>query len=343
MIITPEKFKYKVKVLQGTGTLADITGAITDISLEDDDGEIAQHADVTVANIKCGSGNLSDMIKPGCSLFYYADWGAGFTEVFRGFVWDWNDRPTSSDKSFEFTAYDNLIFLDKSQDNLYFSKDTKTESIISAIAKKWNVPLSYQYKSIAHSKQMMPATTLSDALKTILDDAQSKLDEDYVVTSQKGVLTIAVQGSNSTVCEFNADNCTATQNKLSMDDLITKVVVGGKEDSEGRIPVEVIFEGRTEFGVLQSITNRDGDTTLAAAETEAKKTLQEHGNLSEDRTIDTIDIPFIRKGDKIKVSVGSLDGYFYVLGVTHSPKTQTMTLQIKSASPAAVPVKAGKK
>lgn len=343
MVITPEKYKYKVKILQTNGTLADITGAITDISLEDDDGEISQHADITVANIKCGSGNLSDLIKPGCSLYYYADWGTGLNEIFRGFVWDWNDRPTNTDKSFEFTVYDNLIFLDKCQDNLYFPDKTKTENIVSAIAKKWNIPLAYRYKSISHSKQLMAATTLSEALKTILDDAQSKLEENYVVTSQKGVLTITVQGANSTVCEFNSKNCTATQNKLSMDSLITKVVVGGKEASGGRIPVEAVFEGRTEFGVLQSITNRDNNTTLAAAEAEAKKTLQDHGNLSEDRTIDTIDVPFIRKGDKIKASVGSLNGYFYVLGVTHSPKTQTMTLQIKDASPAKVSIKAGKK
>jgi hypothetical protein len=343
MVITPENIKYKVLILQSSGTMVNITGSIEDISLEDNDGEISQHADITVANVEYGTGNLSDIIKPGCALYCYADWGTGYTETFRGVVWDWNDRPTSTNKNFEFTAYDNLIYLDKSQDNLYFTAGTKTEAIISSIAKKWNIPFSYKYSSITHAKQVMSATALNDAIKTVLDDTQSKVSDNYVVTSRKGVMTIMAQGSNTTICQFNSQNCTAVQNKLSMDDLITKIVIGGTEDSVGRTPVEAIFEGRTEFGVLQSISNRDDSNTLSAAEAAAKKALQQNGNLSEDRAIDTIDVPFIRKGDKIQVDSGSLQGYFFVLGATHNLKSRTMTLQIKSASPAKVPISAAKK
>jgi hypothetical protein len=177
----------------------------------------------------------------------------------------------------------------------------------------------------------------------VLNDAQSKVDSNYVVLARKGIMDVIPQGSNSTVCIFTGREIETTSNKRSMDDLITKVIVGGQQDNAGKVPVEATFTGRTEFGTLQKIVSRDEDTTLSAASAEAKKMLKESGNLSEDREIGAPDVPFIRKGDKVKIVTGSFNGYYYVLGVTHLPVERRMTMQVKSVTQESVPIKSATK
>lgn len=343
MEIDISKLKYKFLVVLKSGASINITNLITDCSIEDPDGEISEHAEMTINNILYGSGRISSVITPGSALYISSDWGSGFEEIYRGTIWDWDDEGSTTDKSFKFSVYDILKYLEQSEDNIYFPAGLSTKSIVGNISNKWGIPFSYTYSSITHSKVVLPATELSEAIKTVLDDAQSKVAANYVILARKGVMDVIPQGSNSTVCVFTGRKIETTSNKLSMDDLITKVIVGGQQDNAGKVPVEAAFTGRTEFGTLQKLVSRDEDTTLNAASAEAQKMLKEHGNLSEDREIGAPDVPFIRKGDKVKIVTGSFNGYYYVLGVTHLPVERRMTMQVKSVTQESVPIKSATK
>lgn len=345
MVIDIKKIQYKFLVVLKSGTSLNITKLITDCSIEDAVGEISEHVDLTIYNVLYGNARISKVITPGSALFVLSDWGtgSGMQEIYRGTIWTWDDEGSTSEKTFQFEAYDILKYLEQSEDNIYFPAGLSTKTIVGNISNKWGIPFAYTYSSITHPKIVLPSTALSEAIISVLNDAQSKVSDNYVILARKGVMDVIPQGANYDVCKFTGREIETTSNKLSMDDLITKVTVGGKEDNAGRVPVEAAFTGRTEYGMLQKLVSRDSDTTLSAASAEAKKMLKEKGNLSEEKEIGAPDVPFIRKGDKVKVVTGTFDGYFYVLGVTHLPKERRMTMQLKSVAQDSVPIKAAAK
>jgi hypothetical protein len=113
---------------------------------------------MTINNILYGSGRISSVITPGSALYVYSDWGSGFQEIYRGTIWDWDDEGSTTDKSFAFSAYDKLKYLEQSDDNIYFPAGLSTKSIVGNISNKWGISFSYTYSSITHSKIVLPAT-----------------------------------------------------------------------------------------------------------------------------------------------------------------------------------------
>lgn len=53
------------------------------------------------------------------------------------------------------------------------------------------------------------------------------------------------------------------------------------------------------------------------------------GKPEETITISTIDVPLIRKGDKIKLYAGNLSGYFYVEGINHNGFSKKMDMELE--------------
>ena len=68
---------------------------------------------------------------------------------------------------------------------------------------------------------------------------------------------------------------------------------------------------------------------LTPIEKEAKNILKEKGKPEETITVSTIDVPMVRKGDKIKLVAGNLAGYFIVEGVTHNGFEKTMEMELE--------------
>lgn len=339
MIVNPMATKYKVLISATDGEAINVTKALTQLTPEEQTDEMGARVTGEVANVRHGSGSLSDLCRPGCGVFVFADWGAGMQETFRGVLWDWSGNDDSSAKVLQFTAYDMLIYLQKSKDNRYYAAGQSTQAIISDIASGWGIPLIYNYPSITHAKQVFRSQTICDMMTTVLDLAQDQSTGDYVVKAEKGVLHVEPKGSNTDTCIFTGRaSVESITNKLTMDDLITKVVVIGKEDDDGRSPVNAILEGDTKFGTIQDIVQQDDDTTLDAAVTQAKSLLQKNGALKQDTSVDTVDVPFLRKGDKVKIQAGTLNGYYYVTGVTHDALNHKMTMQVETVTKATVPI-----
>ena len=113
--------------------------------------------------------------------------------------------------------------------------------------------------------------------------------------------------------------------------MVTRVKVIGQENDDGKSSVEAVIDGKTEYGIRQEIHVKSKDDSLETATSEAKKIIDEKGILQEEITIQSPDIPFIRKMDLVYVRAVTMDSYYYVLSVTHDADRGKMTLSLRKA------------
>ena len=93
--------------------------------------------------------------------------------------------------------------------------------------------------------------------------------------------------------------------------------------------MEATLDGKTEYGVRQRIYTRSSDDTAAQAKSAGQKILDEKGEPARKTTLKGADLPFIRKGDKIRAAARTVNGFCTVLGVQHDAANRTMTMTVK--------------
>ncbi len=290
---------------------------------------------VTLHNAIYDGSRLSSLAKPGCIVVVIAEWGGGTEEVARGTIIDWEpELKGSSATSFDVIAYDELFNLQGSQDNRYYPAGTGTKAAITGIFSDWGIPVDkYEGPDVAHAKTMFKNEFLSDILLQLLDDAAKKGGAKSIIRASKGKVSVLPKGSNKTIYHFDEDtNATLVRDKISTADLVTRVKVVGKEDSEGRQPIEAVLDGLTEYGIRQRIHNRQEDDSLATAKAAAQEILDEHGSPTRLNVLESPDVPSIRKGDKIHVKAGTLNGYYYAKAVRHDATNRSMTMELEPVS-----------
>jgi hypothetical protein len=330
-LIDVKKLKYQFIGISEDGTQLDITGATEDQGWEEGEGELAMRVSLTVHNTKYNGKYLSDILKPGCIIAVVADWGDGTEEVARGSIVDWDTSNQSSKDTFSILAYDELFNLQDSQDNRYITAGTGTKAALTAIFSDWGIPVGeYKGPDVPHAKTPFKNEYISDMIEQLLDDAVKQGAEKCIIRASKGTVSVLPEGGNDTIYHFDEDgSIEVTKDKVSIQGLITRVKVVGKEDSEGRQAVEAIVDGQTRFGTRQRIYNRQENDSLATAKAAAQKIISDSEADTRSTTIQGPDVPTIRKGDKIHVTGRTLDGYYIVLSVQHNAASCSMTMGIK--------------
>jgi hypothetical protein len=319
-------YKYAVHAVLPDGTDWDITPGVTKLSWQDPDEEVAQRANITVAQTMTKRGWLHSQLQ----LCVLVKIFANGQEVFRGIIWEWEYDSSSKTREINLTCYDHFIYTQKSRDFGYYAAGKSTNDIISDICSKNGIKLQYDYQSIKHAKTVFKNKTIADQILYTLDEAKKKLKSEPVAIFDKQVLIVREKGANTDVYSFKSDkNTVSTTERLTMDRLVTKVVVIGKEDSAGRRSIEATVNGKLEYGTLQEVVYRDGDDTIAAAKDEAQKILDDRGKPESDIRAEVPDVPTMRKGDKVHMEAGSLNGFFFVRGVTHNAETRSMSLELE--------------
>ena len=318
---------YTVKAFLPSGKIVDITSILTNLSWSESEGELAQKATLTMANTITSMGYVNEFLKLCVHIYIYAN----EEEIMRGIVWDF-DYSSSLQKEINITVYDKMIYAQKSKDNSYYSAGLSTNRIVADICKKWGIPLKYWWSNHTHPKTLYKNQAVSEHIISTLDEAAKKLGKTYVAAMSEDVLYIFKKGTNPDVYVFKAtENTTSTTSRITMDDLVTKVIVTGKEDKENRAPIVSVKTGNTEYGILQEIVSMSDNDKLADAQKEAQEILNERGKPKEDMSISSVDVPFIRKGHKIRVDAGSLSDYFFVKSITHQANAKTMTAELERA------------
>lgn len=325
------KLRYQLLLVTEAGKEIDITGATEDLGWEEGEAELALRTSFTIANAKYNGQLLSSLAKPGCLIAVIADWGTGKDEVARGTIVEWDPQFSSSGNIIAITAYDELINLQASQDNRYYSAGTGTKSAITAIFKDWGIPIGeYKGPDVAHAKTLFKAEYLSDIILQLLDDAKKKGAAACFVRSAKGKVSVLPEGSNTTIYHFTEDkNVELARDLTSITNLVTRVKVVGKEDSEGKQAVEAIVDGQTQYGIRQQIYVRDEDDTLATAKAAAQDIINTDGKPDRLMSVNAPDVPMIRKGDMVHIQAGTLNGYYIVKAIRHNASSGTMSMDLK--------------
>lgn len=316
--------EYKVIAITETGGSIPLNNFIQSCTWQDQNKELAQRATITLANTKTEYGFLHEML-PLCTHIVIQ---AAGKQCFSGTIWEW-EYTSALQKNIQITAYDYMMYLIKSKGNSYYTAGKSTSAIVQDICSQWRVNCNYSWVSITHTKTPYKNKTISDQIITTLDECQRKTDTKYVAIMVDDVFEIKARGTNSDVFIFTPENIMSTKDKFSMINLVTNVAIGGKEDKDGRIRIEDNVPGDTKYGLLQEVINRDSNTTLADAKAEAQQLINDKGKPEEIISIESIDIPYLRKGDKVKIKAGNLLDTFYVTSVTHDAVKRTMNMEVE--------------
>lgn len=335
VIITKNGTRYYIKKMGGSDSKL-----VTSLTLSEPEGQLAQKATIKMANIKitgAQGGFPSNLFKVKSRVFIYAK-GVGKTkgtEVFRGIVWE-NKYSNGTKKEVELTCYDNLIYLMNSEISMYFSKGKTTKSILKAICAKWGIKFKYGYSSITHPKLPLSGSIADVLTSDVLDEVKKKKGKQYVIRSDKDVLRVLEVGKNTTVYKIDKGGRgieIGYTRTTTMEGMVTKVVITGKTDKKGKAKIEATVKKNTKaYGTLQKVINKDEDTKLKTVKAEAKEILKEHAKPETTYEVSSLDVPWIRKGDKVGVCFSSDKiTYCVVTAITHNVEDGEMVMEVKKA------------
>lgn len=322
---------YQVVAALQSGEKLHLEQAAENIAWEENKGELAVRLNLTLRDMKTDKGKMLSTSLALCTgIHVYATWSGKKTEVFRGTIWQHDSSPID-DEQIVITAYDRLYYLQKHKDNLYFAKGTRTRSIATELLKPHSIPLGrYTGADIAHEKLAYKGKTLGSMMAETLALAdENTKTRKTIIRMREGKAEIIKQGENNPIYGFNlGENLMAVRQTYSMVDLVTKVIVTGKEEKETKPPVEATLNGALEYGLLQEIHSK-GDATLEEAKNAAQKILNERGKPNRITSVRAPEFPGIRKGDRIHINAGRINGYFYVMGVSHNATTAQMQMEVE--------------
>lgn len=217
----------------------------------------------------------------------------------------------------------------------------KTKSILTAIFKSWGITISkYTGPNVAHKKILLKNKKLGDIIREVLDEAKKKGGGAAIVRSTESKVQVIAKGSNTDIYHFSGDVSSQVSHKISIANLVTrvKIVSSGKSDEAAK--VEATVNGKTQYGVFQTIITHSKSDKLDDAKKEAKEILEEKGSPKVTSKLIAPDIPCVRKGDIIHAKVGSLNGYYLINSIQHNAKNGQMTMDVKkTADPTAAPKK----
>lgn len=331
-MIDVANIKYRLVVMTEDKKQYNIKEFVENLGWEENDGELAVRISFTAKNDKTSAGLISSLAKPGCLVGVFASHGSTDEEVARGYITDWKPTLSGNKDKFDVICYDELYNLQESQELIYYSSGIGTKSAITKIFDDWQIPMDkYEGPDVTHGKLAYKTEMLSDVLLDILDDAKKKGGGSAMIRAAKGKVSVIEWGSNTTVYHFEADNTKQVSHKKSTSGMITRVKIIGQEDDDGRSSVEAVVNGLTKFGVRQKIYIRGKDDSVSDAQSAAQEIIDEKGQVKEDITVQAPDIPFIRKGDLVHMTVGTLKDYYYVKGIRHDADSGSMTMDLKKA------------
>lgn len=316
---------YSVTATLQDGSSLVLDPALEQLSWQDLADQVAQRAIISLAQVKTDKGWLNELL-PLCTAIAIT---ANSQQVLSGIVWDW-EYESSKSRTIPLTIYDRFIYAQKSKTFSYFPAGKTTKDVISKICSDNGIALDYRWESATHDKITYRGTAIADQIIATLDDAKRRLGKRYVATFDGSTLIIQGEAYNTDVYVFKAEeSVTDTSERMTLDGLVTQVAIYGAEDKEDRRQIEAVVPGKTEYGTLQDVIFMTSTSKLADAKTDASNILKDSGNPDHIITVETADVPPIRKGWKIKMEAGSLMGYYIVKGVTHDATDRTMTMELR--------------
>lgn len=322
---------YTVKITTADA-LYDITPVLTSISFSEQEKQLAVCANIAIVDIDVNGKKLSKIFTPRNRVIINANDGEKNGEVFRGYVWDMVPKDGLTESEMTLKCYDNLIYWQESDDSDFFAAGKYTDDILASVCKNWGVTLDFQYNRIKHEKLVMRGKIADFVAEDVLATVQTRTGRKYVLRSEKDVIRVKYAAANETVYKISkANNAVALRKYITLNGVITQVVILGTASDDEKTPVEATISKNTAtYGTLQSIINRSEDTSLEDAKKEANEIIAEKSKPTWEYDVTATDIPWIRKGDRVQISLTNLSGVFLVKSISRdiSNKRKTMALTV---------------
>jgi hypothetical protein len=291
-------------ILVDGGTKYHLKETLKSLTLEDDLNEIAYRAYASIIylpDITIYEGQEAAIIGPQDE------------ELLKpGVIWG-IERNNAKTQDLSITIYDRSIYL-KSEDEYVFPEGQTATQRLQQYAKDWNIPLGeIPDTKIPLAKSVYRAQSIYSMIFSDLKETAKKGGTMYRPKITDKGLELITLGSNSTVWAFKTgQNIEDYAEISSLDTVVTQVKVLGSALDNERSPVLAILKGDTgKYGTLQRVLMDEKITTVGEAKTKGQKALRD---LQKSYLINTIDIPPIRAGDKIKLD----DVDLIVITVTHN-------------------------
>lgn len=324
------KIRHSVVLYTDTGEKIVLDRLVQSLTLEEHPRQLAQKVSLTLANHLSNGKRISDTVKLLSKLYVFAN----DQEVFRGIVWEWAPQD-SLNEELDITAYDNLIYMQNSEDDQFYSAGMGSQTLAAGVLAPLGIPLDYKWLQITHDKKKYQAQKFSDMVLDVLEDVRKLKGGKYVVRGESGRMVVDYPGTNKDIYVFETTNSISTSTQLSVDGVVTKVLVYGRQNDDTRNAVEATVEGAMEFGLLQKVIYREQNQSIGEAKEEAQTLIKEKGKPIPKCTLKAPNVPFLRKGDKVKIDAGSLGGYYYIMGITHNATSGIMTVEVEAVEPEA--------
>ncbi len=332
-MVQPRLFKYTVVVMTADGGQEDITQFLSGLTWEEEEDQLPVRIVINAKNDSTSRGRISSIAVPGCWVgVLYSYNGGGVQEACRGKIIEWAPSARLNADAIQLKAYDCLYDLNESQDNIYYKRGKRTYSIISKILRKWGVPISaYAGPNVKHSKIVYKAEKIGTAILKILDDAKNRGGNTCYLRSEGMTVQILTYGNNAEVYHFDdTSDITNVKHSITTAGMVTRVRVTGQKKKSGKVPVKATLNGQVQYGIRQKLVSKSKNEKLKTAKKEAKRILADEGHPKETIQFTVPDIPSVRRGHKVHVQAATIaEGYYYVVGCSHSAATQTMTLTVK--------------
>ena len=263
--------------------------------------------------------------------------GGKWTTVFNGIV---EKRKTNAeDHTIDVTAYDVLSPLMKSEEHYYFKENSTAKEAIETIAKDKGIKLKPISSKLNGKLSKKVATgKIHDTIKERIDSHNEKSPNKFLVRADlNGHMEVVQRGSNETIYEITDWSISDSSHEISIEDLVTVVKVYGKSENDKRPPVKATHKRNTNLGEVTRIITDSGDDK-SEADKEAKEILDEYSKPKQTVMINTPDIPWLRKGDKIRVATGTVGSYkngkqvpvsYIVKAVSRTIQNRMMSLELE--------------
>jgi len=330
-MIDVSQVRYDLIAFPPDGSELHLVPLATKLTSDEQPGELSVRVTAAFQNQQVDGGRwLHEFLPNGARLQLMADEGQGFIEVWRGSEFKWLNRDEGA-RPLTITAYDQLIYLMKSKDDRFYPAGATARTILTDIAQKWGVPLgTVDGPDVALGKNLFRAKSLAEMILDVLKQAKTRGAGKWILRSREGAIDIIQAGQNSPVYWLRADESVENaEEEESIEDLVTRVQIMGNATDDARSPVVATVDGRTEFGILQELVNQAQNDSPDVAQTAAQDLLDERGQPKRTRRLSAPDVPTMRRGDRLRVTAGTMDGYYLVAGISRDALAGTMSLEVE--------------
>ena len=263
--------------------------------------------------------------------------GEEWITIFFGLIYRW--QTNAKGHEIELTAYDLLYPLMQSEDHYYFSEGMTGRARIEHITKDRGIKLA-PIKGLTEKLPKKVATgSIARTIEEIVEENNKKTkDKALVRADENGRLDAFIMGKNDVVYEITDWSISESSHEESIEDLVTIVkVYGNSEKDDKRPPLQATHKRNTALGEITRVVKSSADDK-SEADKEAKEILEEYAKPKKVINVTVPDIPFLKKGDLLRVATGTVGGFkdgkqvplpFIVKDIQRDVSKRTMTIELE--------------